>query len=168
MLSLDGVQVAALSGDTTNGEWLGEYFFKENISTPGEYDIDIILSYLGETVSKSSTFFVIGTTTASDSTNHAPIANAGSDQSHEDGVAGFTLGVTAVNLDGSTSTDPDGDPITFSWVFTSVPNTSTVTLSGETTATPSFVPDLVGTYDIQLTVSDGRKSSTDSVTITVV
>jgi len=93
-------------------------------------------------------------------------ANAGVDQNLVEGVAGWTLGNT-INLDGSGSSDPDGDTITFSWSFTSVPNTSTVTLSGETTTTPSFVPDLVGTYDIQLTVSDGRKTSTDSVTITV-
>jgi len=72
-------------------------------------------------------------------------------------------------LDSSGSSDPDGDPITYSWSFTSVPNTSTVTLSGETTVTPSFVPDLLGTYVVQLTVTDdkGKISDADSVTITV-
>ena len=72
-------------------------------------------------------------------------------------------------MDSSGSSDPDGDSITFLWSFTSVPNTSTVTLSGETTATPSFVPDLVGNYDIQLIVNDDRRlvSNVDSVTITV-
>jgi len=73
-----------------------------------------------------------------------------------------------VKLDGSGSSDPDGDTFEYLWAFTSVPLTSTATLSGETTATPSFVPDLLGTYDIQLTVTDSKgASSTDSVTITV-
>jgi len=172
LLSLDNVQVATLSGVTANnGHWDGEYFFKENISAPGEYVVNVIISYLGETVSKSSSMFVIATTTGGDISNHRPIANAGNDQNLVEGVAGWALGNT-VNLDGSGSSDPDGDSITFSWSFTSVPDTSTVTLSGETTATPSFVPDLVGTYVIQLTVTDVPssgtiKSSTDSVTITV-
>jgi len=82
-------------------------------------------------------------------------------------MAGFTLGVSVVTLDGSGSFDVD-DPITFSWVFTSRPNTSTATLTDSTTSSPTFTPDLVGDYVVQLTVSDGRKTSSDSVTITVI
>jgi len=70
LLSLNDVKVATLSGVTQYGEWQGEYFFAENISEPGEYVVDIILSYLGKTVSKSSTFFVISTTSDSGSTNN--------------------------------------------------------------------------------------------------
>ncbi len=69
LLSLDDVPFATLSGVTANnGHWDGEYFFQDQ-STPGEYVVDVIISYLGETVSKSSTMFVIGETTASDGSN---------------------------------------------------------------------------------------------------
>ena len=62
LLSLDGEQVATLSGTTKdNGHWAGEYYFPENISPPGEYIVDVITSYLGETISKSSSMFIIGT-----------------------------------------------------------------------------------------------------------
>jgi len=158
LLSLDNIQVATLSGVTENGEWAGGHFFAENISTPGEYIVDVVVSYLGETVSKSSSMFIIGTTTSGDATNHAPISDAGVDQ---------LLVVhlpTTVNLDGSVSSDPDGDPITFSWVQTIGP---AVVLINANTATPNF--DTVGvgeSYTFQLTVSDNNKSVTDLVTVT--
>jgi len=69
LLSLNDVKVATLSGVTQYGEWQGEYFFAENTSEPGEYVVDVILSYLGKTVSKSSTMFVIASTSDSGSTN---------------------------------------------------------------------------------------------------
>lgn len=89
-----------------------------------------------------------------------PMPNAGVDQA----VQTFTL----VTLDGSGSSDPDDDPITYLWEFTSRPLTSMITLSDKTTDTPSFTPDLVGTYVIELTVADNRgRAGTDTVTVTV-
>jgi len=168
LLSLDNVQIATLSGVTANnGDWDGEYFFKENISAPGEYVVDVIISYLGETVSKSSTMFVIATTTGGDSTNHPPIANAGIDQTepeHDGVIPTFTV----ITLDGSGSSDPDGDSITFSWIQTSG---TTVTLSDTTIALPIFTaPNITVTENLifELTVSDGTFASIpDSVTITI-
>jgi len=157
LLSLDNIQVATLSGVTENGEWTGGHFFAENISTPGEYIVDVIVSYLGETVSKSSSMFIIGTTTSGDATNHAPTADAGVDQ-----AVALNAGVT---LDGSGSSDPDGDTITYSWVQTSG---TTITLSDSTAESPTFTAPGAGTVIVlELTVSDNNKSVTDSVTITV-
>jgi len=170
LLSLDNVQVATLSGVTANnGDWDGEYFFKENISAPGEYVVDVIISYLGETVSKSSSMFVIAATTVSDSTNHPPIANAETDQTQpEHDGSGPPPVFTVITLDGSGSSDPDGDPITFSWVQTSG---TPVTLSDDTIALPTFTaPNITVTEDLifELTVADGTfASSPDSVTITI-
>jgi len=48
-----------LSGITTYGNWDGEYYFPENISMPGEYTVDVMASYLNQTVSYTDSMFVI-------------------------------------------------------------------------------------------------------------
>ena len=99
-------------------------------------------------------------TVAVTSNNRAPIADAGPAQT-------ATVG-SVVTLDGSASSDPDGYPLTYQWRFTSIPNGSTSTLGGSTTAHPTFTADIIGTYTLELVVSDGLLTSTaDTVTITV-
>jgi hypothetical protein len=91
--------------------------------------------------------------------NIAPVANAGSNQS-------VTAG-TSVTLNGSFSSDANGDVLTYSWSFTSKPSGSSATLSGATSVSPTFKADLAGTYVIRLTVNDGKVSSSQSsVTVT--
>ncbi len=77
--------------------------------------------------------------------NGAPVANAGLDH-------GVIKGAET-NLDGSGSTDPDGDTVTYSWSQT---GGTTVTLSSTTVASPTFTAPLaLGNLDFVLTVSDG-------------
>ena len=91
-----------------------------------------------------------------------PTANAGEDQPNAE------VG-TLVNLDGSASSDPNENTLSYSWTIAGQPDGSTATLSGETTANPSFTPDVVGDYLIELTVTNSKDDSdTDSVTITAV
>ena len=90
--------------------------------------------------------------------NQAPVADAGPDQSVKTS--------STAQLDGSNSSNPNGDPITYSWVLTSRPTDSTATLSGADTATPTFVANEDGSYQVELTVSNGELSSSDSVEIT--
>jgi RHS repeat-associated protein len=86
--------------------------------------------------------------------NHAPVANAGANQ---------TVFInTTVHLNGTGSYDPDGLRITYSWSFVSIPTGSNATLSGATTPTPSFYMDKKGNYTVQLIVSDGELSSAPS------
>src|SRR5205814_5847513 len=90
--------------------------------------------------------------------NTAPVANAGPDQ---------TVSVSSiVLLDGTASSDADGDPLTFSWSFVSRPTGSAATLLNANNPHPSFVADVAGTYIIQLIVNDGFvNSAPDTVTI---
>lgn len=93
--------------------------------------------------------------------NTTPVANAGADQS--------VYGLSAVTLDGTGSTDGDGDPLTYSWVQT---GGTAVTLSSSTASSPTFTaPAGTGTAQnltFDLVVSDGISSSVaDSVTVTV-
>lgn len=106
----------------------------------------------GRLTSLSSTV----TVTAVDS---PPVANAGAAQ--------FTNVGGTVTLDGSASTDPDGDPITFSWAILSAPNGSTATLTNAASSRAGLTPDLEGAYTVKLTVSDGLNSATATVTVTV-
>lgn len=76
-----------------------------------------------------------------------PVAVAGLDQAV---VTGQT-----VQLDGSGSNDPNGDPLTFSWTIASRPAGSASVLSGATTVNPTFVADVAGVYVVELSVNDG-------------
>ena len=82
--------------------------------------------------------------------NHPPVA----------AISGPTTGYTgaSVSLDGSASSDPDGDALAFRWTMT-VPTGSSASLAGSTTAHVILLPDVVGTYQLSLVVSDGKLDS---------
>ncbi len=73
-----------------------------------------------------------------------------------------------VLLDGSGSTDTDGDSLSYQWGILDVPVGSVAVLLADDTVNPTFTPDLAGTYLIGLIVSDGEDDSTqDTVSIVV-
>jgi hypothetical protein len=97
------------------------------------------------------------------SPNLGPTAYAGADFSG-------AIGALA-NLDGSASSDPDNDAMDYSWSFLSVPDGSALTeedLVNRFTDAPSFVPDVVGDFEIELSVFDSESSDTDEVVVSVI
>ncbi len=87
--------------------------------------------------------------------NDAPIARAGPD------LIGISAG--QVTLDGSASSDPDQDEITFRWIQTAGPS---VALSGADTSVATFTADDGQVYAFRLTVTDSL-GATDSDAITI-
>ena len=90
--------------------------------------------------------------------NTAPVANAGPDQTVDEG--------TLVTLNGSASSDADSDPLTYEWTAP-----EGITLSDNTLAQPTFTAPTVATsttYEFSLVVNDGTVNSLpDIVVITV-
>lgn len=112
---------------------------------PGNYEIQLFVKDNKGSFSNPDTVEI-------STTNSAPISEAGPDQ------AVSKLG-TIIQLDGSQSYDPDGDPLSFAWTITGKPVGSNVELSAPVTKTPSFVPDIYGDYVVSLVVNDPWSSS---------
>ena len=73
-----------------------------------------------------------------------------------------------VSLDGSLSSDVDGDKLTYLWTLTSYPPGVAPAFSHTAGPLASFVPYLPGQYKAQLVVNDGTTDSpSDTVTISV-
>lgn len=123
---------------------------------PAGEELDSIQRSSDGTVSGTATRFGVFSAAIPNAT---PTADAGGDQNVAVG--------TVVTLHGSGS-DPDGDPLTFSWSFLSRPAGSTAALTPSDTAQPTFLADVAGTFEVRLTVSDGRgNAATDTVRIMV-
>ncbi len=92
--------------------------------------------------------------------NLPPMADAGADRTVVEG--------TTVVLDGTGSSDPDGDALTFFWTQT---KGTSVTLSDDTSSRPTFVTNPVddgsAALTFQLTVRDADNLDTDEVVITI-
>lgn len=121
------------------------------VDVPGDYLIELIVN---DGVANSLPDTVTVTTY-----NSAPVAEAGTDQS-------LFVGDTAT-LDGSASSDIDGDLLQYYWSLISRPDGSTAELSDPAAVQPTFTVDFAGTYEAQLIVNDGiLDSPPDTVLVT--
>ena len=123
---------------------------------PGVYEISLVVSDGRLSSDPVST----QVTAVSEADNAPPVADAGSDQQ---GAVG-----TAVVLDGSASSDPEGNALSYSWSVVAAPASSAEILNDSDTATPALTIDAAGSYVVELQVSDGVLADTDTVTVTAV
>ncbi len=109
------------------------------VDQPGDYVVQLIVNDGTDDSAPDTVTLSTG--------NLAPVANAGADQ---------TVAVTQpAFLDGTGSTDANGDGLTYQWTLTNQPANSTATLNDPVSATPSFIVDQVGAFTVTLLVSDG-------------
>jgi hypothetical protein len=85
-------------------------------------------------------------------------ANAGADQSVQ-------IGQT-VTLDGTASKDSKGTALTYSWAFTARPTGSAAALTDAAKEKPTFVADVAGDYEVELTVNNANGTAKDKVKVT--
>ena len=96
--------------------------------------------------------------------NDAPTANAGPDQIVDGGV-GVGVGVNAVFLSGTASSDPEGESLSYAWLQISG---TPVNLLRPSNSIPSFfVPQVGSAFIFSLVVTDARGKASEPVTVTV-
>jgi len=168
VIELDGSASYDADGDDLDYEWqflsipptsLAELYNATRADAtfwadkPGVYELELLVDD-GEDDDADTMVVTI------EAPNEGPVANAGQDKT-------VTQGNT-VTLDGSSSFDPDGDPLVYTWELTLRPSGSVATLNDSQSVKPSFVADATGFFIAELTVSDGISSSlADEVWVTV-
>ena len=90
--------------------------------------------------------------------NHSPVADAGPDQAVTTGAM--------VTLNGSASSDQDGNPLSYAWSLVSTPAGSAAGLQNAFTQSATFTADVAGAYTLNLIVYDGLVANLDTVVIT--
>lgn len=108
-------------------------------------------TYVAQLVVESGVTRSTPSTVSISTSNSAPSAHAGQAKRVSAG--------STVLLDGSASSDTDGDSLSYSWSLLSRPAGSKAALSSATTSSPGFVADVPGVYVAQLMVNDGQANS---------
>ncbi len=119
------------------------------VDQSGDYEVDLIVND-GKLTSAPATVRV-------STTNSRSVANAGPDQT-------AAVGAT-ITLDGSGSTDVDGDALSFAWTVLSKPQGSAAAPSDAGAVQPEISLDQAGDYTIQLVVNDGQLDSAPATVI---
>lgn len=127
--------------------------------SPGVHEITLRANDSGNRVGRSTIIVEV-----TKPINRQPIANAGQDQIL------FLLPPTKLNvtLNGTGSFDAYGDKLFYNWSVAKAPAGSKSVISDPNIAEPTFSPDVLGEYEIELAVSDGMVGSVpDRVVINV-
>ena len=165
LVTLDGSASKDADNDALTYQWSLVYkptssaaaLSSETAAKP-TFTADLAGVYVGALiVSDGKAKSSLATTTVT--ANTAPVANAGTTQ---------TVAVAAVvTLDGTASTDPNSDTLTYKWVMTTRPTGSNAALSSASASKPTFTADVAGIYVMTLVVNDGKVDSSNTSTVAV-
>lgn len=166
-VSLSGAASSDANGDPLSYSWTlsrppGSVAVLSSATTEDSSFVpDLVGSYVATLVVRDGALdSAPSTVTITVSTaNLPPVARAGADQTVAFG--------SRVRLDGSASSDPNGDPLSFQWSLSSRPAGSTAFLQNRNAPRVELTADVMGLYVLSLVVSDGLGASAGAtVTIT--
>jgi len=168
LVNLNAANSSDADGDSLSYQWTinslpdgSTISLSDNsISTPkfivdvaGEYEFSLVVND-GTVDSSPDIVMVIATPS-----NTIPVAQAGTDQE-------VTTG-DQVTINGSQSSDEDGDTLIYAWTLASRPSGSSTALEQSTQVSTSFTADVDGDYTVELIVNDGSSdSAADTMIIT--
>jgi sugar lactone lactonase YvrE len=166
-VTLDGGASSDPDGDPLTYRWTllsvpsgSRALLSDPLAVAPTLQIDKKGAYLAELIVNDGTVDSTPDTVTVTAINTPPVAHAGPDQP--------VFIDDLVTLDGSGSTDVDGDGLTYRWSVVSAPADSTSTLSDPSAVMPALMVDAHGRYEIQLIVHDGTvDSAPDTVVLTV-
>ncbi len=121
----------------------------------GIYELSLTVS---DGIDSNTATIIITATSSVEIPNNPPVANTGSNQE--------VLVNQKVFLDGSGSSDADGDPLIYTWSMIA-PFGSSAVLENAMSEHPNFTPDIDGDYEISLSVYDGTNNSESIDTVIV-
>jgi chitinase len=172
MVTLDGTASTAQSTKSLTYRWVfvskpaGSALLSSTTAAKPSFIAEVAGTYtLGLVVNNSvadsaMATVVITASPPATTSNIAPVANAGMDQL-------VTTGAT-VNLDGTLSKDANGDRLSYTWTLLTKPAQSTAVLTSSFLGTTGFRADLSGTYEVRLSVNDGKVDSLANDLISIV
>jgi hypothetical protein len=167
LVTLDGSGSSDVDGDDLTYSWSlttvpsgSGASLSDTAAVHPTFTVDVSGTYVAQLIVNDGTLDSAPETVTVDSFNNPPVANAGPDQA-------FSTAPVTIQLNSSQSYDPDGDPLTYLWSIVSKPPESSTGLSDNASTNPTFVADFLGTYIVQLIVSDdmGLSSVPDQVII---
>ncbi len=136
-------------GDGISTGWQNQNTTSHSYTFPGNYTVTLRVSD-GE-LNDTDTCFV---QVSAPKVNQPPVANAGPNQ--------YVIINQTVTFDGTSSSDPDGDNITYNWDFGD--GTST---GWQNSSKTSHSYNKLGNYTVTLNVSDGSLTDTDTCIVRV-
>ncbi|CAM4304236.1 PKD domain-containing protein [Pseudoalteromonas byunsanensis] len=167
---LDGINSQTYDGVTAKWQWLQKpdnsqaQIFNANtlraqfiVDSAGDYRAQLTLTDLQKKTSSAEVLVSID----EPSTNQLPQASF--NLSHPSILINNTL-----ELDGTASTDADGDTLTYLWQISSAPQGAEFSLQNSTLSKASFTAQTAGVYTIALTVNDGQSEHSVSRELQVV
>jgi hypothetical protein len=133
-----------------------------DILKTGTKRANVLLSFADSKENKDATATGIdaGMAFAEPGVAYIPVSNAAAPS---DVLVGAT-----VEIDGSVSTDANGDVLQYSWTFPAKPSGSSAILSSSTAAKVKLTLDKPGTYELALRVTDTTAPSYSPAKVTIV